>query len=82
MSMGRDAGKGVLRMMGSLLEALGVNDGRSPLPLPSIDDADGIKAYAVEMQRRLEHGPIIEDDIEYEDVSDVVCPHDRGQGWN
>ena len=80
--MGRDAASGILNMMGSLLEALGVNDGRTPLPTPSVDDADGIKAYATEMKRRLEDGPIIDDDIDYEDASRYVDERDVGQGWN
>ena len=82
MSRGRDAAQGMLTMVDSLLDALGVNDGRMALPVPSIDDPESIRAYAVEMKRRLDDGPVDDGGIEYEDVSDCVLPWECERGRN
>ena len=74
------AARGVLKAVTAMFNGLGHGDGCAPLETPNIDDADALREYALEMQRRLDKEQEAEPTggIDVVDATDVGWIYDQG----
>ena len=74
------AAKGALKLVTAMFNGFGHSDGYAPLEAPDIDDAGALKAYALEMQRRLDGEAVDRSPthIDVVDATDVGFLYEQG----